>query len=150
MLNNGTHLDLTNPFHEKRVEAFWIEKIKQLIIQKNPQLFLGYTYVPRDLTGSPDNCVDFKLNAATPLDKNLTLTIISRSLDFVYNVKVAVNDFWNNQSIESYPFENPEIRNISFRSFDYDGDNIIPTSADIIRRLREPEHLVFINPFSIE
>lgn len=150
VLSNGTHLDLTNSFHENRVEAFWIEKIKELLVQKNPNLFLGYTYVPHNLVGSPANCVDFKLNADTPLNKNLTLLIISNSLDFVYNVKVPVSDFWNNKSIENYPFKSNEVKNISFCALDYDGDDIVQTNSSIISRLREPGHLVFTNPFSYE
>lgn len=149
-LRNGTEISLTNPAQLGNVDQFWREKIKELIVQKNEHLFLGYTHIPYDLTTSPNNCVDFRLKPNTPLAQNLTLTIISNSLDFVYNVKVPVSDFWNNTSINNYPFVNPEVRNISFCSFDYDGDNIVQTSPEIIRRLRETGHLVFVNPYFYE
>jgi hypothetical protein len=110
-------------------------------------MFLGYTYVPDDLSTSPANCVDFKLQANTSLNNNAYLTIIGRNLDFVYNVKVPIQEFWNNSRIQTYPFNHNETRNISFTSFDYDeNDNVIPTNPEIINRLRENGHLVFLQP----
>jgi hypothetical protein len=52
----------------------------------------------------------------------VNLTIISKNLDFVYNVKVPIKEFWNNAPIETYPFINEEIRNIAFASLDYEND----------------------------
>lgn len=141
-----TQIDLTNIQIEEDISNFWIKKLIELILQKNKSLFLGYTYVPSDLSTSPANCVDFKLQANTPLNNNANLTIISRNLDFVYNVKVPITEFWNNSRINTYSFIHNEIRNISFTSFDYEGDIEVPTKPKIITRLRENGHLVFLQP----
>ncbi|MDQ3130497.1 MAG: hypothetical protein M3Q99_07025 [Acidobacteriota bacterium] len=142
-----TQIDLTNIKTENHINNFWVKKLIELILQKNKSLFLGYTYVPDDLSTSPANCVDFKLQANTPLNNNANLTIISRNLDFVYNVKVPIEEFWNNSRINTYPFIHNEVRNISFIAFDYGAnDSVVPTNPLIISRLRENGHLVFLQP----
>ncbi len=141
-----THLDLTRTNTDEHIYNFWTKKLIELILEKNKEIFLGYTYVPNDLRASPDNCVDFKLQANTPLENDINLTIISRDLDFVYNVKVPVKEFWNNSPITKYPFTHNDVRNISFKSLDFDGDNKVPTKPEIICRLRENGHFVFVQP----
>ena len=142
-----TQLDLTNPQTEARMNDFWVKKLIELILQKNKSLFLGYTYVPYVLSGSPANCVDFKLQANTPLSNNSNLTFISRNLDFVYNVKIPIKEFWNYDPIKSYPFISEKVSEISFTSFDYgENDSEVPTKPEIISRLRENGHLVFLQP----
>ena len=148
-LADGTNVNLTHAGDDSRLPAFWIEKIKEIIVLRNKHLFLGKTMTPHSPGKLPSNCVCFKLNPNTALPNNIVLTFISSQLDFIYSTKVSINDFWNNASIGSYPFSSTTVTNISFLATDTDiNKDPVLVPANIIARLREDNHLVFIHPDS--
>jgi hypothetical protein len=148
-LSDGTTVNLTLSTDDARLPAFWIDKIKEMIIEKNKHLYLGKTMAPHSPGKLPQNCVCFKLNANTDLPKNIVVTFISNSLDFIYSTKVAIEEFWNNARIETYPYSSQEIANIAFLANEKnDNNDLVPIDLDIVQRLREENHLVFIHPDS--
>jgi hypothetical protein len=142
-------LNLTDSVSEHSLYTYLKEKIKILLTQRNENYFLGKTITPHSPQSLPKNCVGFRLLANKELHNNIHLIIVSKDLDFVYNVKVPIEEFHNRTKIEQYPasFDNPP--NISFLAFDFEGDNQIPTKPEIITRLRESGHLVFVHPNSL-
>jgi hypothetical protein len=149
-LHDGTNVNLTNPADDIRLPRFWIEKVKEQIIEKNKSFFLGKTMSPQNPGNLPANCITFKLNENTSLMNNIIVTFISKNLDFIYNVKARVPEFWNNAPIQNYPFVSNEVRNIAFLGNDTDANaNVIPISPDKIAALRDDGHLVFMHPDSL-
>ncbi|HEY4061200.1 MAG TPA: hypothetical protein VGM30_04830 [Puia sp.] len=147
-LLDGTNVNLTNQADDARLSTFWINKIKEMILGKNTHLYLGKTFTPNSLN-LPPNCICFKLKENTNLPNNINLTFISKSLDFIYTIKLVVKEFWNNSAIHNYPFISTQLTNISFLGLDFDNaNNPTPISANIVSRLREQDHLVFIHPDS--
>jgi hypothetical protein len=148
-LADGTNVNLTHPSDDARLPGFWVEKIKEMLIKKNAHLFLGKTFPPHSPGNLPPHCICFKLNANTNLPNNIIVTFISKTLDFIYSIRISVKDFWNTTSIKAYPFVANQVVNISFLAFDADANNEpIPIPANIVSTLREDGHLVFIHPDS--
>jgi len=147
-LSDGANVNLTNQADDIRLPGFWIDKIKEMILEKSRRLFLGKTFVPHS-QNLPANCICFRLNPNTHLPNNISLTFISDALDFIYSIKIAIPEFWHSGAITQYPFQSPTAQNISFLGYETDVNNVpIPIPANIMARLREANHLVFIHPDS--
>lgn len=148
MQENGVHkLNLTIAADDVHLNTYLPNKLKDLLIKKNKQYFLGKTITCGNGANFPTNVVCFSLNENTPLTQNLYLTIIGKDLDFIYSTKLPVSSFWNQQEITTYPFQNTTTTNISFRPMEYDSnDTPVPLRTNVLTRLRESGNLVFINP----
>jgi hypothetical protein len=149
-LQNSTKVDLTMASDDVKLTSFLPSKLKELIIERNKTIFLGKTIHCGNGVGFPTNVVCFNLLANTELRNNIYLTIIGKDLDFIYSTKLPVAGFYDQVSIENYPFQKDVATNISFRPMEKVGEAVIPIAAEIVTRLRETGNLVFINPDSIE
>lgn len=149
-LGGAYHLNLTDPNHDAQIPEYLKNKIKELIIKRNQQYFLGKTIPCGQGAGFPTNVVCFTLIANRPLANNLYLTIIGKDLDFVYSTKLPISSFWNQTEILAYPFQNAAETNISFRPMDNATGVALPLADNIVNKLRETGNLVFINPDGIE
>jgi hypothetical protein len=127
---------------QDEIQKFWIQKIKEIIIDKNKNSFLGYTYVHNG-----NQYVFFNLQKRSSLNENIGLTIIGKDLDFVYSTHI-IPEFWNNQKIDNYPFvDNENNAPISFKPYDKDenGSIIEFQNQVLLAKMREKGNLVFIN-----
>lgn len=140
-------VNLTKPISSATIKTFWAFKILELLKFRNADYYIGATTAPIT-TGWPDNAVPFKLEKGCTLKPGASLVVIGKDLDFVYNIKVPINEYRNLGPPLTLPFTATEKTKLSFLSFDYDSGVIVPTSATIIARLREAGHLIFINPDS--
>lgn len=148
-LNGIYHLNLTDTNDDGKLTDYLPSKLRELLIKKNEALYLGKTIPCGNGANFPMDVICFRLNANTPLEQNLFVTIIGKDLDFIYNTKVKIGIFWDQTPIHNYPYQNNEDRNISFRISDVDeNNNSIPVPQNICNKLRETGNLVFINPDS--
>lgn len=148
-LDGSYHLNLTDNNDDAKLPLYLPKKIKELLIRKNQSLFLGKTIPCGNGAGFPTDVLCFRLNANTPLNQGLFLTIIGANLDFIYTTRLKIDEFWDQTRIQVYPFTHAEERNVSFKPLELNGDNqpaALP--ANIIAKLRETGNLVFINPDS--
>lgn len=147
-LANIHRLNLTVATDDQHLATYLPAKLKELIVEKNSQFYLGRSIQCGNGPGFPTDVVCFELKENTPLANHLYLTIIGRDLDFVYSTKLPVNGFWNQVEIQNYPFQNNQPTNISFRPMV--NTDTGPTAIDqaILNRLRETGNLIFINPDS--
>ena len=127
---------------KEQIEQFWTQKLKELIIEKNSETFLGYTYERRG-----DKCLFFELEEGKSLNKDIGLTIIGKNLDFIYFTRI-ISEFWNNTKIENYPFvKDNEKSRISFIPYDTDDNGVIVDFRDtqLLTKMKEKDNLIFIN-----
>lgn len=127
---------------EEQIKQFWTQKLKELIIEKNSDTFLGYTYVHKG-----DKCVFFELGEGKLLNKNIGLTIIGQNLDFIYFTRI-IPEFWSFNKIENYPFRKDDEKSpISFIPYDTDenGEIIDFRDTQLLAKMKEKGNLVFIN-----
>lgn len=144
--SNAHKLNLTNPADDMHLATYLPTKLKETIIKKNEQYFLGKTIHPGNGAGFPVDVICFCLNANIPLSNNIYLTIIGKDLDFIYSTKLPVASFWNQVEITSYPFQDAAPVNISFRPLENISGTPSSLPANILIRLREVGNLIFINP----
>lgn len=132
----------STPLPQTEIQQFWIQKCKEIIIDKNKNSFLGYTYVHNG-----DQCIFFNLQKGITLNENLGLTIIGKDLDFVHSTQI-ISEFWNNQKIDNYPFvDNENNVPISFKPYDKDesGNTIAFQNQELLAKMREKGNLIFVN-----
>lgn len=140
-------LSLTISSHDSQLNTYLPTKLKELIIEKNQQYFLGKTIHPGNGLGFPKNVVCFMLPENTELNNNLYLTIIGKDFDFIYSTKLPVKEFYDQVPIQNYPLKKDITTDISFRPLEYDSNGIQnPLPRNIVNRLRETGNLIFINP----
>lgn len=145
--NNNHKLNLTLAADDVNLSSYLPNKLKELIIEKNKQYFLGKTIACGNSNKFPKTLVCFELKENTTLDSNLYLTIVGKDLDFIYSTKLPVVSFWNQIEINEYPFKNAAPTNISFMPKEDDGKgNHVPLPSQVLEMLRESGNLVFINP----
>lgn len=129
------------------IEKFWIQKLKELIIAKNSNEFLGKTYSLKGGGGGAAKCVFFTLGKGLSLPKDVSLTIIGKDLDFIYHTR-SISEFWNNVKIDNYPFvNNANDEKISFKAYDTDDDGKVIDFKDksLLDLMQKDGNLVFIN-----
>lgn len=146
---NNQRVNLTLPTDDQHLPTYLPAKLKDLMVMKNLQYYLGKTIPPGNGAGFPADAIHFELNANALLNNNLYLTIIGRDLDFVYSTKLPVDNFWNRVAIQHYPFQSNQIEPISFRPTIDNGNGPVPIDAAIVTRLRETGNLIFINPDAV-
>lgn len=142
-------LNLTDDSENHKLQQFLPNKVKELLINKNESLFLGKTVRCGNSANFPRDVVCFKLNSNTELNQGIFITFIGKDLDFIYTTRTKVDDFWDQTSIQNYPYVKTSKCDISFRPLELDdnGDQIrLPDN--VISKLRETGNLVFINPDS--
>ncbi len=147
-LGGIVNINLTSNNDDARLPDYLPKKIKELLIKKNLNLYLGKT-IPCGNGPNFNGIICFNLKANTSLNQGLYITIIGNNLDFIYTIKIKIDEFWDQARINNYPYTNTEDRNISFKPFELSGDNQhVALPANIITKLRESGNLVFINPDS--
>ena len=145
-LSGTYYLNLTEKRHDTQIPEYLKSKIKELIINRNHQYYLGKTIPPGNSPNFPRNVVCFRLLENTELKNNLYLTIIGRDLDFIYSTKLPVNDFHDQTSIQNYPLLKAVATDISFKPMEDNNGTPTALPANVLDRLRESGNLVFINP----
>jgi hypothetical protein len=144
-LNGNYHLNLTEKINDPQIADYLLNKLKELLIIKNRQFFLGKTIHPGNGPEFPLNVVCFRLEPNIPLFSNIYLTMIGKDLDFVYTTRLSISSFWNQIPILNYPFQNDQPTNISFRPEEENNGVRNPLPQNICNKLRETGNLVFIN-----
>ena len=145
-LGGNVNINLTSSIDDARLPDYLPKKIKELLIKKNQNLYLGKT-IPCGNGPNFNGIICFKLKANTSLAQGLYITIIGNNLDFIYTIKIKIDEFWDQEKINNYPYTNAEDRDISFKPFQFNGDNQpVSLPANIMTKLRESGNLVFINP----
>jgi hypothetical protein len=145
----GGTVNLTLPMTDAQLESFWKAKIIELLLFKNQDYYLGTTFAPHSPAGWPANAIPLKLAKGRSLIAGASLLVIGKDLDFVYNIKVPVDEYHQSGTPVVLPFTAAKVTNLSFLSFDFDGVSIVPTPHAIVDRLRDGEHYVFVNPDSL-
>ncbi len=146
---SGKQANLQDLTINSSLEQIIIEKLTDLIVEKNSDRLLGHTFLPANPSIS-NSIICFKLIANKVLNPNSYLTIISKDLNFIYTTRFAVTDFRHNGPQLQLPFSSPEDQNISFRIFEFNDDQIeVDLDENILKCLRETENFVFIHPDSI-
>ena len=144
-LSGAYHLNLTDRNHDAQIPEYLKNKIKELIIKRNQQYFLGKTIPCGNSANFPTNVVCFKLLENTPLNNNLYLTIIGKELDFIYSTKLPVTEFRDQVPIQNYPLQKAVTTDISFRPMVDNNGTPTALPANVLSRLRENGNLIFIN-----
>lgn len=139
------NLNARDHHSKEEVENYWKIKLCEIIIEKNTDTFLGYTYSNTSVKG--ENCIFFKLDKNKKLYSGIGLVLIGKDLDFVYSTNI-ISEFWNNSVIDSYPFlDESNQSNISFKPYDKNenGDIIEFQDKELLSKIRKKGNLVFIN-----
>ena len=145
--NNAHKLNLTDSSEDHNLNTYLPNKLKELIINKNKQYFLGRTINCGKGDKFPKDVVCFTLTENTTLNSHIFLIIIGKDLDFIYLTKIPIDSFWNQTQITDYPFLSTNSTNISFRPFEFDDkENQVQLPQAKLNRLREPGNLIFLNP----
>lgn len=124
------------------------QKILDIIQEKNKRYYLGETFTPTKSSQLPNNVICFKLRPDKQITNDkLYVTIVSKSLNFIYSTKHSV-DFWHNGASISSEFQSSEgDSNISFKVKIEETDES-QRDTTILAQLKLPNNLIFIHPDS--
>jgi len=149
-LANGTTVNLTIALDDDKLATFLPTKLKELIILKNQDYYLGNTI--KCGVNFPNDVICFGLVEDKVLNQNIYLTIIGKDLDFVYNTKISLSNFWNQAQIASYPFQSNTQTNISFELKEPDdtGGELKSLPPELLTKIKETGNMIFINPDGLD
>lgn len=147
----GNNCSLKKEQTDEFLKESFINKTLEIIKERNPQCFLGKTFVPND---EMKDCICFKVEHNLLLPNNCYVVIIEKDLGFIYTIKRKIDYFWSNGQKVTENFVLPVLpnnqkNNISFKVLDIDQNNEeaeIP--KEIFDALNKEGNYVFVHPDS--
>lgn len=144
-------LNLKQEINKINLENHLVTAILKLIVEKNKNNYLGKTIQP-DSQSFPKDVIAFKINLNMPVPENFYITIISKSLKFIYTTKKKIGKLQHNGSEvnKGHIFTDDSKNKVAFKAIDIDSATGKDLAIDqtIIAQLREEGNLVFIHPDS--
>lgn len=120
------------------INDYTVKYIKSLFVNEFRKLFIGKVFQER--CSLPLGCICFKGEVDIQIPNKSYVVIIDKDLNFIYCTKHKVS-FWNKSEITTSSFSVEKGYNeLSFMISDSE------ITAEIIRKLKNPDNLIFIHP----
>jgi hypothetical protein len=142
---NNLTVNLTNKRDDNRAKKIVLEKIKEIILSKNKDFYIGKTIsVPAK---APQNVICFELPSNSVLHNNVHLVFIGKDLNFYYTTKSPITNFLDNMNPLVYPYQRITPSRLAF-TLQESNDEGIPLvyQAGMLQELRKSGNFIFIHP----
>lgn len=157
--NKGNFLgiNLKEKYDSNNIQTGFFNLIRELIISKNQDIYLGKTFSNSCGKNAEIICVQLELKKPKISVKYpLTLTIIDKNFNFIIHTHIPIKEFWDKNKVSKttpFDFSNDTFEDAKFSfkypSFPIDSKNK-NSEIDIFKAIRETGNLVFIHPDSMD